>query len=129
MSWKNWKTIPIVRPRQAASCSSVISSRRLPATVTVPAVGRSMAAMRLTTVDLPLPDGIARPHGDVGGGARGQPVLQAVGSHSEVCGERRPAHRRPRPLNHADHTNMIQCEPSELQQRNAVSDRHATVKP
>ena len=57
ISWKNWKTIPIVRPRQAASCSSLISSRRWPATVTVPAVGRSMPAMRLMMVDLPLPDG------------------------------------------------------------------------
>ena len=57
ISWKNWKTIPMVRPRQTASCSSLIWSSRLPATVTVPAVGRSMPAMRLMMVDLPLPDG------------------------------------------------------------------------
>ena len=57
ISWKNWKTIPMVRPRQTASCSSLIWSSLLPATVTVPAVDRSMPAMRLMMVDLPLPDG------------------------------------------------------------------------
>ena len=57
ISWKNWKTMPMVWPRQTASCSSVIWSRRLPWTVTVPAVGRSMPAMRLMMVVLPLPDG------------------------------------------------------------------------
>jgi hypothetical protein len=56
-SWKNWNTMPMLRPRQTASFSSVIWSRRLPFTVTVPAVGRSMPAMRLTIVLLPLPDG------------------------------------------------------------------------
>jgi len=57
ISWKNWKTMPMVRPRQTASCSSVIWSRRLPLTVTVPAVGLSMPAIRLMIVVLPLPDG------------------------------------------------------------------------
>ena len=57
MSWKNWKTMPMVRPRHTASCSSVIWSSRLPRTVTVPAVGRSMPAMRLMMVLFPLPDG------------------------------------------------------------------------
>ena len=49
--------MPMVRPRQTASWSSVIWSSRLPLTVTVPAVGRSMPAMRLRIVVLPLPDG------------------------------------------------------------------------
>ena len=49
--------MPMVWPRQTASCSSVIWSSRLPLTVTVPAVGRSMPAMRLMMVVLPLPDG------------------------------------------------------------------------
>ncbi len=49
--------MPMVRPRQAASWSSVIWSRRRPATVTVPAVGRSIPAIRLMMVVFPLPDG------------------------------------------------------------------------
>ena len=56
-SWKNWNTMPTVSPLQRASASSPIVSRRWPATVTVPAVGRSMPAIRFVTVDLPLPDG------------------------------------------------------------------------
>ncbi len=56
-SWKNWKMIPTWLPRHAASCSSFISSMRLPATVTVPAVGRSIPVKTLRIVDFPLPDG------------------------------------------------------------------------
>ena len=56
-SWKNWKTIPTLAPRQTASCSSLRSSRRRPSTVTVPAVGRSMPVIMFSSVDLPLPDG------------------------------------------------------------------------
>ena len=56
-SWKNWKTMPTWRPRQIASCSSLIASIRWPSTVTVPAVGRSMPVIMFMIVDLPLPDG------------------------------------------------------------------------
>jgi hypothetical protein len=49
--------MPMLRPRQMASRSSLIWSRRLPLTVTVPEVGRSIPAIRLMIVVLPLPDG------------------------------------------------------------------------
>ena len=54
---KNWKMIPMWRARNLASALSPRVSIRRPATVTVPAVGRSSPAMRLSSVDLPLPDG------------------------------------------------------------------------
>ena len=56
-SWKNWKTMPTLAPRQAASLSSFIWSMRSPAIVTLPAVGRSMPVIMLSIVDLPEPDG------------------------------------------------------------------------
>ncbi len=49
--------IPTCRARNLASAASPRVSIRRPATVTVPAVGRSSPAMRLSSVDLPLPDG------------------------------------------------------------------------
>src|SRR5579863_9985825 len=54
---KNWKMIPTWRARNLASALSPRVSIRRPATVTVPSVGRSRPAMRLSRVDLPLPDG------------------------------------------------------------------------
>ena len=54
---KNWKMIPTCRARNLASPLSLRLSIRRPATVTVPAVGRSSPAMRLSSVDFPLPDG------------------------------------------------------------------------
>ena len=57
MSWKNWKTMPMFARRQMARSSCPVRSSRVPFTVTVPAEGRSMPAMRLTMVVLPLPDG------------------------------------------------------------------------
>ncbi len=54
---KNWKMIPMWRARNRASALSPRVSIRRPATVTVPALGRSSPAIRLSSVDLPLPDG------------------------------------------------------------------------
>ena len=45
------------RARNLASAPSPRVSIRWPATVTVPVVGRSSPAMRLSSVDFPLPDG------------------------------------------------------------------------
>ena len=55
-SWKNWNTIPTVRPRHRDSALSDSVGTMVPATRTVPAVGRSMPATKLISVDLPLPD-------------------------------------------------------------------------
>ena len=49
--------MPISRRRNRATPVSLSVSTRSPATVTVPAVGRSRPAMRLSSVDLPLPEG------------------------------------------------------------------------
>ncbi len=49
--------IPTCRARNLASAPSLRLSIRRPATVTVPAVGRSSPAIMLSSVDLPLPDG------------------------------------------------------------------------
>ena len=44
-------------PEPRASALSLSLSIRRPATVTIPVVGRSRPAIRLSSVDLPLPDG------------------------------------------------------------------------
>ncbi len=49
--------IPTWRARNRASALSLRVSIRRPATVTAPEVGRSRPAMRLSSVDFPLPDG------------------------------------------------------------------------
>jgi hypothetical protein len=49
--------IPTCRARNLASAPSPRVSIRRPATVTVPMVGRSSPATRLSSVDFPLPDG------------------------------------------------------------------------
>ena len=49
--------IPTCRARNRASALSPRVSIRRPATVTVPVVGRSRPATRLSSVDFPLPDG------------------------------------------------------------------------
>ena len=49
--------MPICCRRNRASPVSLSRSIRCPATVTVPLLGRSRPAMRLSRVDLPLPDG------------------------------------------------------------------------
>ena len=49
--------MPICCRRNRAAPVSLSESTRCPATVTLPLVGRSSAAMRLSSVDLPLPDG------------------------------------------------------------------------
>jgi hypothetical protein len=54
---KNWKIMPICCRRNRATPVSLRLSIRSPATVTVPRVGRSRPATRLSSVDLPLPDG------------------------------------------------------------------------
>ena len=53
---KNWKIMPTCRRRNRAAAVSLSLSTRSPPTQTAPAVGRSSAAMRLSSVDLPLPD-------------------------------------------------------------------------
>ena len=53
----DWKTKPMVRARQAASCAALIALTSSPATRTVPRVGLSRPATRLSSVDLPEPDG------------------------------------------------------------------------
>ena len=54
---KNWKIIPTRRRRNRATPVSLSRSTRSPATVTAPLVGLSRPAMRLSSVDFPLPDG------------------------------------------------------------------------
>ena len=49
--------MPIWRRRNRATPVSLRVSTRSPATVTVPLVGRSRPAIRLSSVDLPLPEG------------------------------------------------------------------------
>jgi hypothetical protein len=55
-SWKNWKTMPRLRPRHAASRLSLSLSTRVSPTYTSPSLGRSMPVSMLIRVDLPLPD-------------------------------------------------------------------------
>ena len=55
-SWKNWNTTPTLAPRQVAIAPSSSARTSVPSTVAPPAVGRSMPAMRLSRVVLPLPD-------------------------------------------------------------------------
>ena len=55
-SWKNWKTTPMLRPRQMASWPSRSLCTGVPATTTSPGVGRSMPVIMLISVVLPLPD-------------------------------------------------------------------------
>ncbi len=49
--------MPIFARRYRAEAASPSRSTRTPATVTVPESGRSRPAIRLSSVDLPLPDG------------------------------------------------------------------------
>ena len=54
---KNWKIMPTcLRRNRAAPASDSMSTRSSP-TRTEPEVGRSIPAMRLSSVDLPDPDG------------------------------------------------------------------------
>ena len=53
----DWKTKPTLRERHSASCAGVIALTSAPPTRTVPLVGLSSPAMRLSSVDLPEPDG------------------------------------------------------------------------
>ena len=55
-SWKNWKTTPMVLPRQIASWFSLSLCTGVPSMTTSPEVGRSMPVIMLMSVDLPLPD-------------------------------------------------------------------------
>ena len=59
-SWKNWKTMPTARPRQAEISRSRSACTGVPPTTTSPLVGRSMPASRPSSVDLPLPEGRPR---------------------------------------------------------------------
>jgi len=54
---KNWKIMPTWRRRNRAAPASDSMSTRSSPTRTAPLVGRSIPAMRLSSVDLPLPDG------------------------------------------------------------------------
>ena len=59
--WKDWKTMPIWRPRKTASPSSSSAPRSWPATLTSPESGRSSPAIVISSVDLPEPEGPTRP--------------------------------------------------------------------
>ena len=61
MSWKDWNTMPIRRPRNRASASSPILWMGSPSTKISPAFGRSSPAIVISSVDLPLPDGPTSP--------------------------------------------------------------------
>src|SRR5215470_4009029 len=54
---KNWKIIPTWRRRYCATPVSLSVSTRSPPTVMAPLVGRSSPAIRLSSVDFPLPEG------------------------------------------------------------------------
>ena len=54
---KNWKMKPILSRRTRVSSSSDRPARRSPSMRTSPEVGRSRPPMRLSSVDLPEPDG------------------------------------------------------------------------
>ena len=54
---KNWKIMPTRRRRNRARPVSLSASTRSPPTTIVPLVGRSSPAIRLSSVDLPLPEG------------------------------------------------------------------------
>ena len=54
---KNWKIMPTCRRRNLARPVSLSLSTRSPLTRIVPLVGRSRPAIRLSSVDLPLPEG------------------------------------------------------------------------
>ena len=56
----DWNTKPTFRERHSASCAAVIALTSAPPTRTVPLVGLSSPAMRLSRVDLPEPDGPMR---------------------------------------------------------------------
>ena len=56
-SWWNWKTKPIVRLRNAASCAPESPASDWPPISTVPASGRSSAPSRCSSVDFPEPEG------------------------------------------------------------------------
>jgi len=57
MRWKNWKMIPTCLPRQRASAFSPRTASEFPPTTISPVVGWSMPVIKLSRVDLPLPDG------------------------------------------------------------------------
>ena len=52
---KNWKTKPMRRRRKRVRASSSSAVRSVPSTTTRPEVGRSMPAIRLSSVDFPDP--------------------------------------------------------------------------
>ena len=54
---KNWKTMPMWARRMRASAFSSLSASDSPATMISPSVGVSRPATRLSSVDLPHPDG------------------------------------------------------------------------
>ena len=55
--WKDWNTMPTLRPRKRARSSSPSASSASPAIVTEPVSGRSSPAITISRVDLPEPDG------------------------------------------------------------------------
>jgi hypothetical protein len=57
MSWKDWKTNPILADRMRALSSSVMTVRSAPSSHTRPEAGRSSPARRPSRVVLPLPEG------------------------------------------------------------------------
>src|SRR3569832_1653283 len=59
--WKDWKTMPTLRPRKRASASSSSLKSVAPATDTLPVSERSRPAMTISNVDLHEPDGPTSP--------------------------------------------------------------------
>ena len=59
-SWKNWKTMPMLRARQRVSLRSLVVETSTPSTTTMPDVGRSMPVSMFRNVDLPPPEGPTR---------------------------------------------------------------------
>src|SRR4029079_18665975 len=85
--WKDWKTIPILRPRKRASASSSSPVRLSPATVTVPVSGRSSPAMTIRSVDLPDPDAPTIPT------ASPRPILRSMSLRIWTRAAPRPSDR------------------------------------
>src|SRR5690606_31594508 len=61
MRWKDWNTMPMLRPRKAAISSSLLPFSVMPAMVTRPASTRSSPARTMSSVDFPEPEGPTMP--------------------------------------------------------------------
>src|SRR5690242_5560788 len=71
---------PIFDERNLASCESLIDARSAPATSIAPFVGRSRPAIRLSSVDLPEPDGPMSASNEPSGTSRSRLSRTLIGS-------------------------------------------------